>query len=703
MLRGISSFGDQKPLYVIDGILYDNIPANITPDMIADVMVLKPAEAVGIYGEKAADGAVVIATKSKNARSQFRDYAFWKPEFFTDENGDASFIAEYPDNITGWQTYVLGMDKKRRMGKAITYVRSFKPLSATLSMPQFLISGDSVQLVGKLFNYTHDSYSVVSSFSAYQHQYPSVEATLESNASKIEKVIVAAGPQDSLTATFTLRTSTGFRDAEERKIPVLKKGVEEATGNFWVLDKDTTVIFRPDSRSENIEVYAQQNTLDILLNEIEHLKEYPYYCNEQIASKLIGMLMKKKINESLRVPFTEEKTIQFLLKKLQKAQLYDGGWSWWENGKANVYITAYVINALLPLRSDPLVETNIRNGLLYLQGRLTYLNEDELLAVLVTMSNAKHLIDYTSWIEKLKFDSLTQHEQWLWIRLNQQQGFEYRSELQKLLSKAVPGMLGSLHWGEDNYTWQRDAIAATVLAFDVLEREKNFDDKLNAILKYFLEQRKRGYWTNTVESASIISTVLPYTLSKNINFSQPCVLHVAGDTSFTITAFPFRRTLQLSAVNSLTVSKSGGGLTYLTIYQRYLNTDPEPFDEFFKVKTSFENNGQVISSLVAGQAARMTIEINAVSDADYVMIEVPIPAGCTYKEKPQADWNIYREYLRNAVVLFAERIAKGSHTYSIELEPRYSGVFTINPAKVSLMYFPTFFGRNEVKRISIGE
>jgi uncharacterized protein YfaS (alpha-2-macroglobulin family) len=99
----------------------------------------------------------------------------------------------------------------------------------------------------------------------------------------------------------------------------------------------------------------------------------------------------------------------------------------------------------------------------------------------------------------------------------------------------------------------------------------------------------------------------------------------------------------------------------------------------------------------------MTIEINAVSDADYVMIEVPIPAGCTYKEKQQADWNVHREYLRNAVVLFAERIAKGSHTYSIELEPRYSGVFTINPAKVSLMYFPTFFGRNEVKRISIGE
>jgi hypothetical protein len=194
MLRGISSFGDQKPLYVIDGILYDNIPANITPDMIADVMVLKPAEAVGIYGEKAADGAVVIATKSKNARSQFRDYAFWKPEFFTDENGDASFIAEYPDNITGWQTYVLGMDKKRRMGKAVTYVKSFKPLSATLSMPQFLISGDSVQLVGKLFNYTHDSYSVVSSFSAYQHQYPSVEATLESNASKIEKSVCCSRP-----------------------------------------------------------------------------------------------------------------------------------------------------------------------------------------------------------------------------------------------------------------------------------------------------------------------------------------------------------------------------------------------------------------------------------------------------------------------------------------------------------------------------
>lgn len=41
------------------------------------------------------------------------------------------------------------------------------------------------------------------------------------------------------------------------------------------------------------------------------------------------------------------------------------------------------------------------------------------------------------------------------------------------------------------------------------------------------------------------------------------------------------------------------------------------------------------------------------------------------------------------------------HHFEIELEPRYSGSFTLNPAKASLMYYPIFFGRNEIKKLQI--
>jgi alpha-2-macroglobulin len=51
--------------------------------------------------------------------------------------------------------------------------------------------------------------------------------------------------------------------------------------------------------------------------------------------------------------------------------------------------------------------------------------------------------------------------------------------------------------------------------------------------------------------------------------------------------------------------------------------------------------------------------------------------------------------------MFIESLPKGKHFFEIELEPRYNGTYTLNPTKVELMYYPTFFGRNEMKGVQI--
>jgi len=129
----------------------------------------------------------------------------------------------------------------------------------------------------------------------------------------------------------------------------------------------------------------KNNTLDVLLNEVEHLKQYPYYCMEQTASKLTGYAMEKKIKEQLNQPFKNENEINRLITKLQKAQQFDGGWAWWEKGKTNFYITNYIAVALHNYRANALVETNVRNAFLYLQNQLPFLKRDELLAALTTL------------------------------------------------------------------------------------------------------------------------------------------------------------------------------------------------------------------------------------------------------------------------------------------------------------------------------
>ena len=230
----------------------------------------------------------------------------------------------------------------------------------------------------------------------------SSDKAARANGSITEKLPVVAEGGDTLTSQYSVTTASGYSDGELRKIPVLRRGTEETIGKFWVLDNDTSFSFVPDKNAGEITFYAQNNTLDVLLDEIKYLKEYPYYCMEQTASKLTGLMMEKQIRQSLKQRFDGEKEMQRLISKLQKAQLFNGGWSWWEGGEANLSITNYVTMALLPLRNDVLVQENIRNALLYLQNSLPLLKDQELLQVLFTLSEAGHTMDFGQYLNRVK-------------------------------------------------------------------------------------------------------------------------------------------------------------------------------------------------------------------------------------------------------------------------------------------------------------
>jgi len=61
-IRGMGSFGDTSPLFVVDGMFYDNIKFLNNSD-IQDMTILKDASASAIYGVRAANGVVIITTK----------------------------------------------------------------------------------------------------------------------------------------------------------------------------------------------------------------------------------------------------------------------------------------------------------------------------------------------------------------------------------------------------------------------------------------------------------------------------------------------------------------------------------------------------------------------------------------------------------------------------------------------------------------
>lgn len=74
-IRGIGTFGDNSPLYVIDGVpIQSEDMSGINTNDIESIQVLKDASAASIYGARAANGVVLITTHGGQVGAPVVDY-----------------------------------------------------------------------------------------------------------------------------------------------------------------------------------------------------------------------------------------------------------------------------------------------------------------------------------------------------------------------------------------------------------------------------------------------------------------------------------------------------------------------------------------------------------------------------------------------------------------------------------------------------
>jgi len=61
-IRGQATYGDAQPLIVVDGIIRDGF-AQIDPNEVASINILKDASATAVYGVKGANGVIIVTTR----------------------------------------------------------------------------------------------------------------------------------------------------------------------------------------------------------------------------------------------------------------------------------------------------------------------------------------------------------------------------------------------------------------------------------------------------------------------------------------------------------------------------------------------------------------------------------------------------------------------------------------------------------------
>lgn len=642
-------------------------------------------------------------------RRNFRDWAIWQPNLWTDESGKATFAVQYPDNATAWKTYVLTMDKKGISASLFSLTKAFKPLSASLSMPSFLRYGDSAEIIGKVINHTGKAFRLQTNFTSLNIDKTSPETEIQNG--KIEQQFIAApavntSKDSSLTASYKLFTEGQYEDGELKTIPVYPVGLVERKGFFAVSMRDTTIHTRAADIdlpfTGNTYISIEGNLLEVMLSEIEQLKVYPHGCTEQLTSKLLSVCYEEKVKQLLgSKAFNNTKEKKEILAKLIAAQNSDGSFGWFGGNNADFRVTNYVLSTLQKLE-DKSFGPILYKGLSYLNYNLSRMSTQDLISSLATLSAAAYQSNYEKELERIKEEKLSTYNRFAIIKIKKERNLPYRAALDSIMQEAQTGKSG-IKWGDKSYDWYRNELATTLLAYDIIKSDSVYSGKKDNIMMYLLSKRKNGYYDNTAESGLILTTLLPDLIKGNeAQYKERTATSVVltGSRNDSIKTFPVY--LKLNDKNAhLSITKTGISPVYISVAYEYFNQAPEAHKGTFTVHSSFLNQKDQ-SQLEQGATVTLRVAVESKEDAEYVMIEAPLPAGCVVKNKNKTNaYESSRANFKEKTSIYCGYLPKGTHYFDIELQARYKGTYTLNPASASLMYYAEEQGNNEIKKVRI--
>ncbi|MCG8307004.1 MAG: carboxypeptidase-like regulatory domain-containing protein, partial [Cytophagales bacterium] len=168
LIRGVSSVNDNSnPLYVVDGkVIMD--ASQISEDDLASISVLKGSNATALYGARAANGVILITTKSGQkkldeelakvrARKNLKETAFFYPHLKTDKKGNISFSFDTPEALTRWKLQLLAHTKNVTSATKTLQAVTTKDLMIIPNAPRFLRQGDELVISAKVTNLTSNT------------------------------------------------------------------------------------------------------------------------------------------------------------------------------------------------------------------------------------------------------------------------------------------------------------------------------------------------------------------------------------------------------------------------------------------------------------------------------------------------------------------------------------------------------------------
>ena len=404
-IRGFGSrSGNNEPLIVVDGVPYDqSIFADIDPQQVHAVTVLKDAAASSIYGSRGANGVILISTKSGNGyygygakkrlnnkkynnyaieqfynyntihtatpktfympkydgdnlpeeRTDFRQTIYWNPVVQTDSDGIAELEFYNSDAVTSFKITAEGIGFNGLVGKEGKLYATKKLLNLDFKMPNYMVLNDIITLPITVTNETDlplDSklqiqlpkhLKLVESFDE------NIQIEAQSSVTKNIKVTPIEKAENVDIAVFV--SSENHKDTVKKQATILSPYFPTELSMSG--SKSQTFEFEINHAVENTistEFNIYTDVIGDVMNGIESLIRQPYGCFEQTSSTTYpNIMVLKYLKESGKSnPNIEAKALNFIKKGYKRLISFEtsvGGFEWFGSTPPHETLTAYGI------------------------------------------------------------------------------------------------------------------------------------------------------------------------------------------------------------------------------------------------------------------------------------------------------------------------------------------------------------------------
>jgi uncharacterized protein YfaS (alpha-2-macroglobulin family) len=699
-------------------------------------------------------------------RSNFTPLAAFEPDVATDAGGRAKITIKLPDNLTRYRLIALAESGVKRFGKGESSLNARKPLQIRPSPPRFANFGDHFQLPVVVQNQTDEAMQVdlMARASNLKLTQPGYRLSLK--------------PQDRVEVRFDCTTQSAGtarlqfganalagNDAAEISLPVWTPASSEAFATYGVLDRGT--LRQPLRRPAQIfpqfgqlSLTTSSTALAELTDSYLYLRDYPFECSEQLASRVLSTAALRDVLGAFKVPQLDspEKIKQSLerdAQHLRAMQNEDGGFDFWERDKpSNPYLTVHVAHMLVRLRQKgyPFGQPMWERAAGYLKDIESHLSEPD-----YSPQTRRSIRAYALYVLELSGQpDLKKARALLEECPLPEQGPEVLAWLLPTLARdkasadAVITYLDnhsnqtaataqfSFNYNDKGYLVLYSDSRDEALILESLIRVRPRHPLIPKLVRGLLDHRRQGRWENTQENCWVLLAMDAYFqhFEKTVpNFAVRLWLgnRFGGQQIFKGRERDEKQIevpmAELPDQADLILSKQGPGRLYYRLGMTYCSGElkSQPLDNGFAVQRQYQavadnrdvsRDSEGVWHIKAGALVRVNLTMQTPSQRYQVALVDPLPAGLEAihpellgaESAPPANhldgwWSNYwfdHQNLRDErIETFASQLGAGVYHYSYLARATTPGQFVVPPSKAEEMYHPETFGRTASEKVII--